>query len=205
MAFCNTCGSTLMPGAQFCNKCGATVAGTVNPPVASPPAPPPAGSSNTLKVVLIVVAVVIAVGIIGIISVAMIGYHFAKNARVHRDGDRVKVETPFGNVDTTGDPAQLAKDMGVDVYPGAEVQKEGSATTSFGNMRTASAVFTSSDPVDKICAFYRARVSNAMVATSDQNRCSFVSNDKENMLTINVESAGDRAKIAITSVSKKAN
>jgi len=217
MAFCNSCGNTLTPGTQFCNKCGAAatassptsasptgftpVATPTATPVAATPAPT-GGGSSALKIILIIVAVVIFIGILGIVSLGLFIHHIAKNSRVHQEGDHVKVETPFGNVETSSDPAQLAKDMGIDIYPGAEVQKNGSATASFGNMHTSTAVFTSTDSVDKVCAFYKSRVSNAMVATSDENRCSYVSNDKSNMLTINVESDGDHTKIQMTTVKK---
>ncbi len=218
MAFCNSCGNTLMPGAQFCNKCGANIGGpspaTAPPsgftPVVTPAATPvpaaPAptgGGSGALKIILIIVAVIVVIGILGIVSLGLFIRHVAKNSRVHQEGDRVKIETPFGNVDTTGDPAQIAKDMGIDVYPGAEVQKNGSAVTTFGNVQTATAIFTSSDSVDKVCAFYKSRVPSAMVSTSDQNRCTYVSNEQKNMLTINVEASGDNTKIEITSVKKK--
>ncbi len=204
MAFCNACGASLMPGAQFCNKCGAAVPGVPVAPAGSTIASSPGGGSNALKIVLIVVAVVVAIGILGIVSLGLFIHHMARNSHIQQEGNHVKVETPFGNVETSADPAQLAKDIGIDVYPGAEVQKNGSATTTFGSMHSASAVFTTGDPVDKVCEFYRSRVSNAMVATSDRNRCTFVSNDPKNMLTINIEKSGDTTKIQITSVSKKA-
>ena len=218
MAFCNSCGNTLTPGAQFCNKCGATVGGP-SPASAAPSgftpvvtgtatpgavAPPPAGGgSSALKIILIIVAVIICIGILGIVSLGVFIHHFAKNSRIHQEGDRVKIETPFGNVDTTGDPAQIAKDMGVDIYPGAEPQKNGSASASFGNMQTTTAIFTTGDSVDKVCAYYKSRVPNAAVSSSDQSRCTYVSTEQKNTLTINVESSGDTTKIEMTGVKKK--
>jgi flagellar basal body-associated protein FliL len=205
MAFCNSCGATLAPGTKFCNKCGATVAGAPSAqsptPVAAAPAPSTGGSS-ALKIVLIVVAVIIGIGILGVATVGIVGYRIAKSAHVRQEGGNVKVETPFGNVETTNDPAQTAKELGVDVYPGAEIQKNGTATTTFGSVHSASASFTSSDSVDKVCAFYKSRISNPMVTSSDNNRCTFVSNDSKNMITINVENSGDATKIQITNVSK---
>jgi len=207
MAFCNSCGATLAPGTKFCNKCGATVAGAPSAgaptPVAASPAP--AGGSSALKIVLIVVAVIIGIGILGVATVGIVGYRIAKRAHIRQEGGNVKVETPFGNVETSSDPAQTAKDLGVDVYPGAEIQKNGTATTTFGSVHSASASFTSSDSVDKVCAFYKSRFSNAMVSTSDNNRCTYISNDEKNMITINVEGGGDTTKIQITNVSKKEN
>jgi hypothetical protein len=44
-----------------------------------------------------------------------------------------------------------------------------------------------------------------MVTTSDQNRCTIVSNDQKNMITINIEARGDTTKLQITNVSKKSS
>jgi len=203
MAFCNSCGATLTPGTKFCNKCGAGVAGPVNstpPPITAAPAP--TGGSSALKIVLIVVAVIVGIGILGIATVGIVGYHIAKSTHVKQEGDHVKVETPFGNVESNADPDQAAKDIGMDPYPGAQLQKNGTATATFGGIHTASASYTTSDSVDKVCAFYKSRLTNPMVTTSDQNRCTFVSNDKKNMITINAEADGDTTKLQITNVSK---
>jgi hypothetical protein len=208
MAFCNSCGATLTPGTKFCNKCGVTVPLTAAPaaipatPIATAPAP--TGGGGALKVILIVVAVIVVIGVLAIATVGFIGYRFAKRAHVTQEGNHVKVETPFGTAETSGDPTQAASNMGVDIYPGAEVQKDGSSTASFGGIRTVTAVFQSSDSLDKVCTFYKSKFPNAMVSTTDQNRCTIISNDSKNMVTINIEPDGSNAKIQITSVSKNA-
>jgi zinc-ribbon domain len=206
MAFCNSCGATLSPGTKFCNKCGATVASTpgVSSP-AAPPATPPTGGSSALKIILIVVAVIVLIGILGIATVGIIGYRIAKSSRVSQNGDHVKVDTPFGSVETSKDPDQAAKDLGVDLYPGAEVQRNGASSVSMGSMHTVTALFESSDSPDKVCSFYKSRFPGAMVTTSDRNRCTIVSNNQRNMITINVESSGEGARLQITNVSKKSS
>src|SRR5271165_2147680 len=200
MAFCNSCGATLNDGTKFCNKCGAAVpAGPAVPGVTAtappaPLAPPPSkGGSSALKIILIIVAVIIGLGILGIATVGFIGYRIAKSAHVTQHGDQVKVETPFGSVETSKDPEQVAKDLGVDVYPGAQVQKNGTATVTFGNMHTVAASFESSDSVDQICSFYKSKLPAANVTSSDQ----------KNMITINVQASGGTTKLQITNVSKK--
>jgi len=212
MAFCNSCGAALSADTKFCNKCGAAVpAGPATPGAMLsplPPAPPASsgGDSSALKIILIIIAVVVGIGILSIASIGFIGYRFARNAHVTQEGDHVKVETPFGSVETSKDPAQTAKDLGVDIYPGAQVQKNGTASMTFGNMHTVSAGFESSDSVDKICSFYKSRFPNASVSSSDQNRCTIVSNDqKGNMVTINIQANGETSKLQIASVSKKAS
>ena len=209
MAFCNSCGAALNAGTKFCNKCGVAVAaGPTVPGAASTPLPPPppsTGGGSTLKIILIVVAVVVGIGILGIVTVGVIGYRVAKSAHVTQEGDHVKVDTPFGSVETSKDPDQAAKDLGIDLYPGAQVQKNGSASMTFGSMHTVTASFESSDSVDKVCAFYKARFPNSAVTTSDQNRCSIVSNDQKNMITINIQGSGETTKFQIANVSKKSS
>ncbi len=205
MAFCNSCGATLNPGTKFCNKCGAAVpAGAAITGIPST-APPPTGGSSALKVILIVVAVIVLVGILGIATVGIIGYRIARSSRISQNGDHVKVDTPFGSVETSKDPDLAAKDLGVDLYPGAEVQRNGASSVSMGSVHTVTAVFETSDAPDKVCTFYKSRFPGAMVTTSEQNHCTIVSNDKKNMITINIEASGDSTKLQITNVSKKSS
>jgi hypothetical protein len=205
MAFCNSCGATLNPGTKFCSKCGAAASAvpTAPSPTSMAPPPGPTGGSSALKVILIVVAVIVGIGILGIATVGIIGYRIASRSHVSQNGDHVKVETPFGSVETSKDPDQAAKDLGVDIYPGAEVQRNGASSASFGGIHTSTAVFQSNDPPDKICSFYKSRFPGAMVTSSEQNRCNIVSNNQRNMITINIAANGDTTKLQITNVSKK--
>jgi uncharacterized membrane protein YvbJ len=209
MAFCNSCGAQLADGTKFCNKCGAVVAGTPAgsmPPSAGAPASTgtaaSSGSSSALKIILIIVAVIVVIGVLGVATVSFVAYRIAKSSHVRQNGDEVKIETPFGNVETTKDPEQVAKDLGIDVYPGAEPQRNGASSATFGSIHTSTATFKSSDSVDKVCAFYKQKFPSASVATSDQNRCTIVSNDQKNMVTINIEEEGDGSKLQITNVTK---
>jgi flagellar basal body-associated protein FliL len=213
MAFCNSCGATLTPGTKFCNKCGTLQAvGTATPApftpaLAASPAPiqPTTGGSSALKIILIVIAVIVVIGIVGVATIGFIGYRIAKNAHVTQNGDNVKVETPFGSVESSKDPEQAAKELGIDIYPGAELRKNGAQSASFGNIHTVTANFDSDDSSDKVCAFYKAKFPGARVSSSDPSRCTIVSNDQKNMVTINVEPKGDATKFQISSVSKKSN
>jgi hypothetical protein len=216
MAFCNSCGATLTPGTKFCNQCGATIAGPTASPTTSPaPAtPPPAsyaparassttGGSNALKTILIVLAVIVVLGIFGLFALGVIARHYlAKNVHVSQDGTHVKVDTPFGSTETSKDPGQVIHDLGIDVYPGAQVENNGATTSTFGGIHTVAATFNSSDSVDKVCAFYKAKFPNPMASTSSGDHCTIVSNDHKNMITINIEAKGDSTKFQITNVTK---
>jgi len=217
MAFCNSCGTDLAPGARFCNKCGAAIlasspasasttpAGIPVPPTVPSPVvgpPPPSSGGGALKAILIVVGVIVLIGILGIASAVFFALHVARHAHVRQDGNNVKVETPFGSVETTKDPQEAAKNLGVDVYPGAQVMKDGSTSASFGSMHTATVNFETSDALDKVCGFYKPKFPNAMVVASQSDQCNIVSNDEKNTITVNVKSEGDKTRIVITHVSR---
>ena len=204
MAFCSSCGAALSEGTKFCNKCGAATAAPPAPGMtAPPPGPPPTGGSSALKIILIIIAVVVGLGILSVGAFSFFVYHIAKSSHITQEGDHVKAETPFGSFESSKDPEQTAKDLGVDVYPGAQVLKNGSASVSFGSMHTVAANFESSDSFDKVCSFYKSKFPNSTVNTSDQNHCTIVSTDQKNMITINVQASGDASQFQITSVSKK--
>ena len=212
MAFCNSCGATLSDGTRFCNKCGAAVTGApaaaapgMSPAAtAAPPAPPAStGGGSALKVVLIVIGVIFLIGAVGIASLTMIGIHLAKRSRVRQNGDSVTVETPFGKVESSKDPNQAVKDLNVDIYPGAQVESRGAASASFGNIHTVTAMFESSDSVDKVCSFYKSKFPGSVVSGANENHCTIAQSQPPNMITINVESSGDGSKFQISSVTKK--
>jgi hypothetical protein len=205
MAFCNSCGAPLNEGTKFCNKCGAAASGAPAA-IAQPIAPgPPAskGGSSALKIILVIVGIIVLIGVLGIATIGFIGYRIAKSSHVSQKGDNVKVETPFGSMETSTDPDKTAQELGVEIYPGAQVQKAGTASVTFGSLHTVTAIFESSDSVDKICDFYRQKFPSAQVASSDQNRCTIVSGDKGNSTTITVEPRGDGSKLTIVTLTKK--
>lgn len=208
MAFCNSCGATISEGTKFCSKCGSAIAG--NPsgmsnarPAQTPlPAPPPSqGSSSALKIVLMIVGGIVLIGLLGMVTCGIVLHRVVKNAKVSQNGGNVKVESPFGSMNT--DPEQTVKDLGVDVYPGAQVQKAGTAAVSFGPIHTVTGTFESSDSPQKVCDFYRAKFPNANVSSSDQNQCSIVSGGAGNTTTVTVQSSDDGSRITIAKVTKK--
>jgi hypothetical protein len=218
MAFCNSCGASLAPGIRFCNKCGAAILASSPAPNVAPPVMAgstiPAASvsaastgqgSGALKVILIVVGVIVLLGILSLGSVAFFAWRIAQHAHVRQDGNNVKVETPFGNVETTQDPHDAARSLGVEIYPGAEVLKDGSASASFGGVHTASVSSESTDSVDRITSFYKAKFPNAMVTSSDAGRSTIIANDHKSMITINIEAEGGKTKIQITNVFRKSD
>jgi hypothetical protein len=207
MAFCNACGATLDGGARFCTKCGATQPGVASAPVApvftgTTPASAPK-NSNALKIILIVVAVVIVLGILGVAAVSFIGYHIATHSRVHNENGNVRVQTPFGTVNSSNDPDEAARNLGIDTYPGSEVVKGTTSNMNMGTMHTATADFDTSDAPSAVADFYKSKVPNANVVSSTGDHYTIVSTDKKNMLSINIEPKNGRTRIHIARVSGK--
>jgi len=216
MAFCNSCGAAITAGTRFCNKCGAPILASTLPP-AAPAAAPGAGTqavpvpasippaqpgSSALKIVLLVIAGLVVLGIVGAAALGTFAWRIAHHTRVHQDGNNVKVETPFGTVQTTKDPQEAARNLGVDLYPGAQPVNEGSSSTTFGNVHTATLNFETTDSLDKVCSFYKPKFPNAMVMSQESSQCTIVSNDQVNMITINIKAENDKTHILITSVRK---
>ena len=205
MAFCNSCGASLSPDAKFCSRCGVTTgAVAASPSTTVPPTPPAARAGNSgVKVVLIIVGVIVLLGGLGIASLAFIAAHFARNSHVSQQGDHVKVETPFGNVEASRDAEKAVEDLGDDVYPGAEAEKNGASIAAFGSNRAITAEFQSSDSADKVCSFYRSKFPASKVTSSSQGHCTIVSNDPNHMITVEVEYSDDGCKFRISTVTKK--
>jgi flagellar basal body-associated protein FliL len=204
MAFCNSCGATLDSGAKFCNKCGTTQPGaTAGAPAFPTPAPGAPQKSSALKIILIVVAVIVVFGILAIGAFSFFAYRIARHSRIHNENGNVRVETPFGTVNTTTDPNEAARNLGIDSYPGAEVVKGTTSDMTMGNMHTASADFETSDPVATVAEFYKSKVPNANVVSSTGDHYAIISTDKKNMLTINIEPKNGRTRIHISKISGK--
>jgi uncharacterized OB-fold protein len=202
MAFCNSCGATLEAGAKFCPKCGTTVPmpSGVAPAVPSVSVAPSQGS-GALKVILIVVAVIFVLGVLGMGTLVFVVKRVAQNSHIHNKDGNVRVETPFGTVQSTNNPDEASRNLGVDLYPGARVLKGNSA--SIGGMHTVEAEFESDDSAEKVMAFYSSRFPNANVTTKDQNHYAIVSTDNNDLITIKIEPEDNKTLIKIANVRGK--
>jgi len=208
VAFCNSCGATLDSDASFCIKCGSKITGAVSASASTLPATAVAGTPTTsrgLKTFLIVVGVVIALGILGTVAATLVGLHIAKRTHVTQKGDRVRVETPFGTVTSTKDPEEAARNLGVDVYPGARALKTDAASVTVGGMKTVSAEFQTGDSPDKVFEFYKQKFPDANVTQGDQQHYTIVSTNHGSIVTINIEATGGETHFHIANVTGMQN
>jgi len=165
--------------------------------------PPPAGSSNTaLKVILIVIGVIVLFCVLAAGVVGFIGYRVSKS--LHKDNNgNVSISTPNGTI-TTGSSANVSTaDLGVDPYPGSIHSNDGSMNmkTPTGSMVTS--VFTSSDPSDKIVAFYKEKLGDqaSIVQTGNGTMLSGGEKDK-NSIMVTITPQNNLSKIVIMHVTK---
>jgi hypothetical protein len=169
-----------------------------NPPY--PNVPPPATSGNTvLKIVLIVIAAMVLIGVIVAGAIGIGVYKIAKSGHKDSSGN-VSITTPGGTITTGQNNNVGAADLGIDLYP-AVTAGEGSMNmrTPEGSMVTA--VYLSSDPPDKIVAFYKERLGDkaSVVQTSNGTVLSAGEKDRDNIV-ITITPQADSTKIAIVRV-----
>jgi hypothetical protein len=170
-----------------------------NPPYPNIPPPPTTSGNTVLKIVLIVIAAVVLIGAIVAAAIGIGVYKIAKSAHKDSSGD-VSITTPGGTI-TAGQNNNLsAADLGVDLYP-AVTSGQGSMNmkTPEGSMVTA--VYLSSDPPDKIVAFYKERLGDkaSVVQTSNGTVLSAGEKDRDNIV-ITITPQGNATKIAIVHV-----
>jgi flagellar basal body-associated protein FliL len=202
MAYCNSCGANLDGGVRFCPKCGASQPLAATAPAKTVPVSSSSPqSSNTLKVVLIVIAAVVVLGAIAIGTLTFIGVRIARHTHVIQNGNSVQVQTPFGTVNTN--TANVTRDLGVDVYPGARILKSNAANVQAAGVHTVAAQFESDDPASKVADFYKAKFPDANVNVSSQDHYTIVSTNKKNLITINIEPQNGKTLISVASVGGK--
>jgi hypothetical protein len=209
VAFCNSCGAPLPAAAAFCEKCGSAVTPGAKPlsapvsvPVGSPSPTTPAQQGKGLKTILIILGVVGGVVILGIVASVIVGLQIARRTHVRHEGNKVKVETPFGTVESNQDADEVARDLGVDVYPGARAIKNSGAIAAIGGMKTVTARFESDDPSDKVADFYKKKFPNANVSQSGGDHYAIVQTNSDGALTISITPRNGATQINIANVQK---
>jgi hypothetical protein len=203
MAFCNSCGATLDPGAKFCAKCGAVISGTPAAPSVSPAPVTPQGN-NTVKIILIVAAIIVGLGILGSVAATFIGLRIARHTHVTQDGKHVKVETPMGTVESSENAEDAVRNIGVDVYPGAQVLQNDAANVNVAGMHTVAVNLQTDDPPEKVAEFYKSQLPHANVNVSDDKHYTIVSTRNKNLVTVNIGPEDGKTVINIATVSGKA-
>ncbi|MFP5226624.1 MAG: zinc-ribbon domain-containing protein [Acidobacteriota bacterium] len=229
--FCTKCGTPLNEGMAFCTKCGAAAGAAAasagpaaytppvsntpaayTPPVSSPSsytppaytpvgaAPPQKSGSSAVKIILIIVAVFVGLGILTVGGIMFGIYRVSRAVHVSDNGKGVELSTPAGSF-SAGDTAVSASDLGVDLYPGASQQKGAvRINTPKGSMITA--VFETSDPLDKVMGYYKDKLgTGASVFQSDKGAVLTLADETKKtnvMVTIGANDSDGKTAITIT-------
>ena len=210
MPFCTSCRAPMEATAQVCPACGKAIGGATAPPPVktAAPAPPVQKSGGALKVILLVLRG-LALLFVLVIALAVGGaYYVAKRSHVEQGPQGAKVETPFGTVETTNEDAEkIAAKMGIEVYPGARALP-GAASVTMGSMHSATVMYESDDPAEKVEEFYRKQFPKATVTTTrdedekDSPRTILAFGDHGKWTTITIEGHEGGCKFTLASVEK---
>ena len=209
MAFCTSCGATMEASAGVCPACGKGIgAAPAAAPATKGAAPPAQKSGGALKVILLVMGGLLLLFVVVIALVAGGAYYVAKQSHVEQGPGGAKVQTPFGTVETSNEgSAKIAEQMGIEVYPGAK-PLPGAASVTMGSMHSASAMFESDDPPEKVAEFYRKQFPNATVTTTrdeDEKGSAhtiLAFGDGEKWTTITIEGHDGGCEFTLASVQK---
>lgn len=167
----------------------ATTGGTAAPAPATPQ------GSNTLKIVLLVLGGLLLVGILAAVATTIfIGkkIHDAGVTMVEKEGE-VKMKLPGMSVETTKDPEKVAASLGVDIYPGARLV-EGGGEMHIAGVDSATGVFETDDPPEKVAEFYRDHLPGAMY-TAAEGTHTIIAREGKEMITVHIEREGDKTRL----------
>jgi len=132
--------------------------------------------------VLIVIAAIVLIGVIvaGVIGIGV--YKIAKSAHKTRAATSAS-QHPAATITTGQNTNVSAADLGVDLYP-AVTTGEGSMNMKTPNGSVVTAVYLSSDPPDKIVAYYKERLGDkaSIVQTSNGTVLSAGEKDRDNIV-----------------------
>jgi hypothetical protein len=149
-----------------------------------PASQPPRQGSSAVKIILIIVAVVVA---LGIAVAGVVGYGIYRVSKaVHKDltTGNVTIDTPNGTVSTISNEKVTEADLGIAIYPGAE-QVKGGARLNLGAGPMVTANFLTSDPKEKVIAFYKDQLGSG-AQTMESGNGAFLMLTKANKESINI-------------------
>lgn len=142
----------------------------------SPPAPPRSGS-NVLAIVLLGLALIVVVSGLAV----WVGFHYlARGFRIRqRDsaggGKQVSISTPFGGINVDAGKGVSEASLGLPIYPGSkQLRDNDSASVSLGlpdsnSVRIVAGKFESSDPLEKVEAFYHQRLGSEVTKFTERD------------------------------------
>jgi zinc-ribbon domain len=220
--FCPACGTrvpdAVAPGTQSGSRessfgggaaATTTATSTATTPAATATAPSlgnrvqpvaaPSGGGSALKIIIIIAVVIVGLALLAFAGLFWATYKVKKAIRVEQNGDNATVSTPWGKVSSNQDSAQVAKELGVDVYPGAKPLPGASAVT-FAGGAVGSAEFQSDDSIEKVGKFYSSRYPKSTVNSQDENNQTIMASTNKGMITIVLVKQDGGTKISLSRI-----
>lgn len=204
MVFCNSCGTKLERDAVFCPKCGAGQTAVTTGIVGATPTPAASAERSIAhQRVLVAAAAALVVGVLTLVVLIAFALHVAHMTRVNKRDRNVRIESPFGRVESTNNPSDIAREVGIDLYPNARLLKSNAANVNVAGMHTVAAEFETDDPADKVADFYKGKLPNANLNVSEGDHYDIVSTGSNNLVTIKIEPHEGKTLIKVANVRGK--
>lgn len=221
--FCTSCGSPVGEDLKFCPKCGTQLGAPSAPAQAAAPAPgataPGAPSaavaasakkgSPVLKIVLIVVGLLVVLGIAGTAATVYFVYKAKqKVSSMIEIAKTMKQEkgTPEVHLEKGGEASEAAASATLDVppYPDSTATEAGGELSVGGIGGMSGQEFETSDPVDKVVAFYKEKFGSKIKFQESEGNVVFQLTTSKGLTTVTItrdEDAG-KTKINIARIGK---
>jgi hypothetical protein len=140
-----------------------------------PPRPPvPPAPSRVLPIILLSLALIVVLSALAVwIGLRVLSHAVRVRVDEGKGGNKeVSIQTPVGSFEAAKgvDEARL----GLPIYPGAKQMKDAAATVNFSfggetNMHLVVGKFETSDPIEKVTAFYRNRLGSQVTKFTEKN------------------------------------
>jgi hypothetical protein len=208
--FCPSCGApilpapdpalTTVPSSAYTPVAVPTPVQPYSPPPGSPqpmpgrpapypgtPAPNPGGGgSGALKIILIIVACIIGLFLLVGGLIGYKAYKFAQAVKhsVQTDSNgQTTFSTPNGSFTTGKNVTATAAELGAPIYPGAT---PGHAGVRMKNKEQdlITVVYTTSDDLDTVVAFYKSKMPDAVVTTNSFSHATVLKSGQKNDQTM---------------------
>ena len=184
-----------------------------SPQPARPPAPPqpPGSHSHFIAIALLLLALIVVAGGIAVWA----GLRILSNAvhvQVEQGGGGkkdVSIKTPLGSLEVKQEVNEAS--LGLPIYPGAtHVKEHDSGTVNIdiadeAKVRILAAKFETSDPVEKVRAFYHDRLGDQVTKFTEKDgegKTVFeIKHDKQDKV-VALKSSGDKTVIELVRVSE---
>jgi hypothetical protein len=142
-----------------------------------------------MKVVLLVVGIFAAFAVLGIASCVLVAWRarnmVREHVRLNGSGSSLAINTAQGEIKMGQRTGALpnAQIGGVPPYPGS-TPVEGGSELSFGGLgEIAGQQYETSDPVDKVVEFYRARFTSRLNVVENEGQCRLALSDQSQGVT----------------------